>query len=102
MKVPPLLKFYGGKEYIKEEIVKLMVPHLHYVEPYCGGLKVLCARDPKDPRLLWPGRTSDNRKADGVSEVANDLNDDLINLYAVVRDPKLFPEFQDGLPAYFH
>jgi DNA adenine methylase len=74
-----------------------MPPHLHYVEAYAGGLQVLFARDPHDPRLFWPGLTSDGRKPDGVSELANDIHGDLLNLYRVLRDPNLFEQFRGRL-----
>jgi DNA adenine methylase len=31
------LKWHGGKHYLAQQIVALMPPHTHYVEPYCGG-----------------------------------------------------------------
>ena len=31
------LKSHGGKHYLAAQIVALMPPHLHYVEPYFGG-----------------------------------------------------------------
>jgi DNA adenine methylase len=79
-----------------------MPPHLNYVEPYFGGGQVLFARDPADRRLWWPGRTSDGRKADGVSEVANDLHGDLMNFYAVLKDPQLFDRLRQRLELTLH
>jgi tetratricopeptide (TPR) repeat protein len=38
------LKTHGGKHYLASRIVALMPRHLHYVEPYAGGLSVLLAR----------------------------------------------------------
>lgn len=54
-----------------------MPPHTHYVEPYFGGGSVLFRKDPE-----------------GVSEVVNDVNGELINFFSVVQDPELFNEFQ--------
>src|SRR5829696_2917494 len=82
------LKWHGGKYYLAPKIVALMPPHLHYVEPFAGGLSVLLARDPADPRL-WAGATGGTR---GVSEVVNDLNHELTNFWACLRDPPLFAE----------
>jgi DNA adenine methylase len=59
------------------KIVALMPPHTHYVEPYAGGLSVLLAKSPK-----------------GVSEVVNDLNSGLSNLWAVLADDDLFGRFR--------
>jgi DNA adenine methylase len=86
----PPLKWHGGKHYLTELILGLMPRHLHYVEPFCGGGQVFFARDPKDPRYFWDGPISDGRRADGVSEVLNDLNGDLMNFYAVLKGPALF------------
>ena len=39
MKLP--LKWHGGKYYLAAKIVRLMPPHIHYVEPFFGGGAVL-------------------------------------------------------------
>jgi DNA adenine methylase len=87
----------GGKSYLASRIVALMPPHLHYAEPYFGGGAVLLARNPADRRLWWGGRTSDGREPDGVSELANDLNGDLVNFYQVLRNPGRFEELRRRL-----
>ncbi len=46
------LKWYGGKHYLAKQIIELMPPHLHYVEPYFGGGAVLFARDPNKDWLI--------------------------------------------------
>jgi DNA adenine methylase len=80
------LKWHGGKYYLAAKIVKLMPPHLHYVEPFFGGGAVLLARDPEDREgWLFPHH--------GVSEVVNDLNDRLINFWRVLKSPELFQAF---------
>jgi DNA adenine methylase len=71
------LKFHGGKVYIASKIVELMPPHLHYVEPYAGGLSVLLTKNPE-----------------GVSEVANDINRNLTNFWETLRDPDRFEQFR--------
>jgi DNA adenine methylase len=101
-KVSPPLKWHGGKHYLARRVLALMPPHLHYVEPYFGGGQVLFARDRADRRLWWTGRTSDGRKADGVSEVINDLNGDLMNFYTVLKDPKLFGRLRHRLDLTLH
>src|SRR5713226_3837013 len=70
--VPPL-KWHGGKNYLARRILDLMPPHIHYVEPYAGGLAVLLAKNPE-----------------GISEVVNDLNGELCNFWNVLRDTLLF------------
>jgi DNA adenine methylase len=96
-KPTPPLKWHGGKHYLTRRILELMPPHLHYVEPYFGGGQVLFARDPADRRYWWPGRTSDGRAAGGVSELVNDLDGDLMNFYAVLKDPALFDRLRHRL-----
>jgi DNA adenine methylase len=91
------LKWHGGKHYVTPLILELMPPHLHYVEPFFGGGQVLFARDPADRRLWWTGPTSDKRRTDGVSELINDIDADLMNFYAVVRDHEAFDRLQHRL-----
>jgi DNA adenine methylase len=69
-----------------------MPRHLHYVEPFAGGLAVLLARDPADPALWLPPHK-------GVSEVVNDLNGRLINFWRVLRDEGLFARFHRQVQA---
>jgi DNA adenine methylase len=83
------LKCHGGKHYLARRIVALMPRHLHYVEPFAGGLAVLLARDPNDPRL-WAGNGSGSH---GVSELVNDLDGQLMNFWRVLRDDGTFERF---------
>jgi len=76
-RLTPPLKTHGGKHYLANRIVELMPPHVHYVEPYAGGLAVLLAKDPE-----------------GVSEVVNDLDGELINFWDVLRDSFTFKLFE--------
>jgi DNA adenine methylase len=76
------LKWHGGKHYLASKIVALMPPHVHYVEPFAGGLSVLLAKEPE-----------------GVSEVVNDLHGDLTNFWRVLRHPDQFPEFLRAVQA---
>jgi DNA adenine methylase len=86
------LKFFGGKSYLARRIIGLMPPHLHYVEPFAGGLAVLLARDPDDERLWLPGHQ-------GVSEVANDIDGRLANFWRVLRCPETFGRFRRVVEA---
>lgn len=83
-RITPPLKWhvYGGKHYLAPKLVAMMAPHLHYVEPYAGGLSVLLAKEPE-----------------GVSEVVNDLHTGLSNFWKVLRDEDLFKEFQREVEA---
>jgi DNA adenine methylase len=96
------LKWHGGKRYLASRILELMPPHLHYVEPYFGGGRVLFARDPADPRLWWTGTDSDGRPCKGVSEVISDLYGDLMNFYAVLKDADLFGRLRHRLELTLH
>jgi len=70
------LKWHGGKHYLAKRIVALMPAHLHYVEPYFGGGAVLFAKNPE-----------------GVSEVANDIHQELINFWQVLQGSKSANKF---------
>src|SRR4051794_37581238 len=94
-RLTPPLKWHGGKHYLARQIVARMPPHLHYVEPFAGGLAVLLARDPDD-RRLWTGDTSSTR---GVSEVANDLDGRLMNFWRVLRGEETFARFRRQVEA---
>lgn len=85
------LKWHGGKCYLADWIISLMPPRckkpnapapddtgwLHYVEPFAGGLAVLLANDPE-----------------GISEVVNDKNRDLLNFWQVMQDGPMFDQFK--------
>jgi len=76
------LKFHGGKHYLARHLVALMPSHLHYVEPFFGGGAVLFAK-----------------QHEGVSEVVNDLNGDLMNFWRVLQEKKAFTEFKRRMEA---
>ncbi|MDG4784328.1 DNA adenine methylase [Micromonospora sp. WMMD1102] len=64
----PPVPYHGGKQRIADQIVALLPPHEHYVEPYCGGLSVLLAK----PRSRM--------------ETVNDLDGELVTYWRVLRD----------------
>jgi DNA adenine methylase len=91
MPVQPPIKWHGGKHYLAKKIIALMPPRckdpnapatddpgwLHYVEPYAGGLAVLLENDPE-----------------GISEVVNDLNANLINFWMTLASAEKCCVFQ--------
>jgi DNA adenine methylase len=83
------LKTHGGKHYLAKKIVQRMPRHVHYVEPFAGGLSVLLARDPLDESLWLPPHK-------GVSELVNDIDGRLINFWRVLqgRDTEQFEQFR--------
>lgn len=97
-KIVKPIKVHGGKEYLAKTIVNLMPPRcknpnkpsnrdkgwLHYVEPYFGGGSVMLALNPE-----------------GISEVANDRNRNLMWFWETMSSPGLFAAFQrqvEGTP----
>ncbi len=63
-----LLKYHGGKWKIAPWIVRLMPAHKCYVEPFGGSAAVLL------------------HKQSAMTEVYNDLNGDVVNVFRTVRD----------------
>lgn len=64
----PPFAYYGGKTRIAGRIAELLPEHLHYVEPFAGGLSVLLAKTPS--RM----------------ETVNDLDGDLMCFWRVLRE----------------
>ena len=74
MKSP--INWYGGKFFMRKELLRLMPPHDYYVEVFGGGAQLLFAKPPIR------------------HETYNDIHKGLLVLFSVLRDPDLFPEFQ--------
>ncbi len=81
----------GGKSYLASKIVALMPPraskdnpdgYLHFIEPFAGSLAVLLANNPE-----------------GISEVVNDLNQDLSIFWKVLQKADWFYAFQRIIEA---
>lgn len=80
------LKWHGGKGAFRGKlskwIISLMPKHIHYVEPFFGGGQVLFYKDPNN-----------------ISEVINDINQELMNFWNVLRDINLFEKFKRQVEA---
>ena len=68
MDASPIIPWLGGKRRLADKLIPLFPPHECYVEVFCGGAALYFLRP-------MPART----------EVINDINGDLINLYRVVQ-----------------
>lgn len=67
----PALQYYGGKWILAKWIIEHLPDHKIYVEPYGGAASVLL-RKPRSQR-----------------EVYNDLNQEVVNFFKVIRNPQM-------------
>jgi DNA adenine methylase len=63
----PVFGWQGGKRWLVKELLPLIPEHKMYVELFCGGGALLCAKQPS------------------AAEVINDKNSELVNLYRIVK-----------------
>lgn len=77
MKSP--IRRVGGKHYMVRHLLELMPPHKAYVEPFGGAGWLLFAKEPAH------------------CEVYNDIDDNLVNLFRVIRDDELGAELERRL-----
>lgn len=64
----PITRYYGGKWRLAPAILSIMPMHHVYVEPFAGMLSVFL------------------QKQRATCEVVNDLDDDVVNVFAMLRD----------------
>ncbi|WP_432786936.1 Modification methylase DpnIIA [Oligella sp. MSHR50489EDL] len=77
----PIIAWLGGKRRLAKTLLPLFPDHQCYVEPFCGAAALYFM------------------KAPAKSEIINDINGDLINLFRVVKHhpEALVKEFQNAL-----
>ncbi len=78
MKLYPL-NYYGGKNYMLKNLLPLIPPHENYVEVFAGGARLLFAKTPSQ------------------IEVLNDIDDNLVNFFKVLKDEEKYKKLQDLL-----
>lgn len=74
----PIIPWIGGKRKLVPEILPLFPAHQCYVEPFAGGAALFFMKEPSE------------------TEVLNDINGDIINLYRVVKHhlEELYKQFK--------
>lgn len=74
---PTPIRYLGGKTRITPWLLNLFPPHQIYIEPFCGSAAVLLS------------------KAPAPVEIINDMNEDVVNFFRVLRHPRLAQRLAD-------
>lgn len=72
----PVMRYFGGKWRLADWVIAHFPPHLVYTEAFGGAASVLL------------------RKERAKVEVYNDLDDEIVNVFRVLRSPQKWPELQ--------
>ena len=67
----PALRYYGGKFKIADWVISNFPDHITYVEPFAGGSSVMLCKEPSK------------------AEVLNDLDENVINYFRILRERPL-------------
>lgn len=74
----PIMRYHGAKYRLAPRIIAHFPKHRRYVEPYGGGAGVLL-----------------RKSREGIAgEIYNDLDDEVVNVFRVLRDPALAALFK--------
>lgn len=84
------LKYHGGKQKIARKIVARMPPHARYIEPFAGGLAVLFSKPRPDVAI----------RTDRYVEIVNDLDEEVMNFWTVLREDRSRLEWQLYMTPY--
>jgi DNA adenine methylase len=62
------ISIMGGKSYLSKWLCSFIPEHITYVEPFCGGAKLLFVKEHSPVEIL------------------NDIDNNLVNLYRIIQN----------------
>jgi len=89
------LKWWGGKHYLAKKIIDLMPRHLHYVEPYAGGLAVFARKDRSTSPSIGARRATSRASA----RWSTTSHRELTNFWRVLQREDTFAAFARQIEA---